>query len=451
MTALGSLLVIALAVFAILRRAEVRLTLGLAALALGCLAGKPMLIVQTFLTYFTREQFLLPIGCCMGFAYVLKHTECDQHMVHLLLRPLQRVRILLIPGVVLVGAAVNVPIISQAGAIIAVGTVLAPILRGAGVAYHQWGGPAAGGEHRRRHAQSRRAEYRTLHDAVGARGIDCVAKIWPLFLIHIAVAVPLFWVICLRADRRANGATEAPEESTADPEAASEQGKEAFRINCVKALVPAIPLLLLFLTALPPPLRALEVPHDWLAPPAAKGASFDSRLIAAAMLVGAAAAALTDLRKAGGVGRAFFEGAGFALANIVSVIVVANCFGKGVAESGLVAHLHDGIAAAPGLLTPAAAVLPMGFAWVCGSGMAATQSLFGFFVAPAEQIGVDPLRLGAVVSLSAAAGRTMSPVRAVVLLASRLTGTEPLAMIRRTALPLAAGVVALVAAALLLG
>src|SRR4051812_47108863 len=128
MIILAGLLVIFLVVAAILKGAEVRLTLVLGGLVLGVLAGKPQAIVQTFLEYLTREQFLLPIGCCMGFAHVLRHTGCDQHLVHLLVRPLQRVRPLLIPGVVLVGTLVNIPIISQSSAAVAVGSVLVPVL-----------------------------------------------------------------------------------------------------------------------------------------------------------------------------------------------------------------------------------------------------------------------------------------------------------------------------------
>ena len=47
---------------------------------------------------------------------------------------------------------------------------------------------------------------------------------------------------------------------------------------------------------------------------------------------------------------------------------------------------------------PAAVGLPLSFALLCGSGIATTQSLFGFFVEPAQRIGYDPLRLGAVVA-----------------------------------------------------
>ena len=62
MTTLAALLVIAAAVAAILRRAEVRLTLLLAALVLGLLAGQPMTIVQVFLEGFTNCGPLIHFG-----------------------------------------------------------------------------------------------------------------------------------------------------------------------------------------------------------------------------------------------------------------------------------------------------------------------------------------------------------------------------------------------------
>src|SRR5438445_415619 len=44
----------------------------------------PMGIVRTFLATLTREQFVVPICTALGFARVLRHTGCDQHLVHLL-------------------------------------------------------------------------------------------------------------------------------------------------------------------------------------------------------------------------------------------------------------------------------------------------------------------------------------------------------------------------------
>src|SRR5262249_9731871 len=194
---------------------------------------------------------------------------------------------------------------------------------------------------------------------------------------------------------------------------------------------PLLPLVLLFLTT--PAFGVLEVPHDWLlAPPApADDPRFDSRLIGAAMLVGVVVAALLAPRVGLGVAGSFFEGAGYAFTHIISLIVTANCFGEGVKLIGLAAVLGDLIAAAPTLLLPAAGLLALGFGVLCGSGMATTQSLFGFFVTPALALGIDPGQVGAVVSLAAAAGRTMSPVAAVTLMSAALTKTSPMDLVRR--------------------
>src|SRR5262249_23624292 len=97
-----------------------------------------------------------------------------------------------------------------------------------------------------------------------------------------------------------------------------------------------------------------------------------------------------------------------------------------------------------------AGVLPLAFAWLSGSGMAATQSLFRFFTAPSTVLGIDAIRVGAVVSIAAAAGRTMSPVSAVALMSGSLTASNPLQLCKRVALPLLAGLVAVVLAALFL-
>jgi hypothetical protein len=53
-------------------------------------AGQPATVVRTFLTTLSREQFVLPICSAMGFAYVLRHTGCDQHLVRLLVEPVRR-------------------------------------------------------------------------------------------------------------------------------------------------------------------------------------------------------------------------------------------------------------------------------------------------------------------------------------------------------------------------
>ena len=106
---------------------------------------------------------------------------------------------------------------------------------------------------------------------------------------------------------------------------------------------------------------------------------------------------------------------------------------------GLDAALGNLIHWFPDLLLPLAAAIPLLFALVSGSGMAATQSLFKLFVNPSTAVGFDPLRTGALVSIGAAAGRTMSPVSPVILMSSKLTDVSPFVLFRRLIVPLLVG------------
>jgi len=443
MKALIGLVIVAATVYAVLRRVDVRLALLLAALALGAVGGDVAAIVRTFLATLSNEQFVVPICTAMGFAHVLRLTQCDQHLVHLLVRPLQRVRGLLIPGAALVGFLVNIPVISQTSTAVAVGPVLIPLLLAARYSPLTAGaalllGASLGGELLNPGAP----ELRTISSALNIAATECSARVSPLLFLQLGLATVVFWGLSLREEARSH--SDANAEALAVPSPVA----DAFQVNLLRALVPLVPLALLFLTGGPKYL--IPVPHAWLVDAANPAAErlFDGRLIGAAMLAGVVAAVLTSPRALGGTAKAFFEGAGYAFTHIISLIVTASCFGEGIKQTGLASLLGDLVRSSPGLLFPGAGGLPLAFAWVSGSGMAATQSLFQFFTTPALNSGVAPVDVGAVVSIAAAAGRTMSPVAAVTLMCARLTETNPLALARRVAVPLLIGLAAVVIAAI---
>ncbi len=450
--------VIILATAVIVRGVDVRLVLLLAALALGCLAGHPEVIVQKILTTMVNEQFVIPIGCCLGFVYVLRQTGCDEHLVRLLVRPIQRIRPLLIPGTVLIGALVNVPVISQTSTAALVGTVLVPLLRAAQISPVTLGsalllGSSIGGEILNPGAP----EVRTVSQASAAALTphSWVARALPLLLVELTVATSVFWLLSLRAESHPSRDRKGAEEQPLSNGRGSD--KDAFRINPLKAAIPFVPITLLFLTALPEPFRLFHVPERWLVDvehfrgdPSQLRSSFDCRLIGSAMLIGVAAAALTDRKRIHSTALTFFEGVGFAYAQIISLIVAASCFGEGIKWIGLAELLGRTLETWPSLLIPAAIGLPAAFALVCGSGMATTQSLFGFFVEPARFLHYDLLRLGALISFASAAGRTMSPVAAVTLMCASLAEVNPMQLVRRLVVPVLAGLLALLVAGLLL-
>jgi DcuC family C4-dicarboxylate transporter len=450
MTLLLGSLIIAAAVYAVIRKVDVRLALLLAALALGIVAGNPTSIVHKFFSAFTSASYIIPLCCSMGFAYVLRHTMCDQHLVHALAKPLRKARVFLIPGAVIVGFLVNIPIISQTSSAVAIGSVVIPLLLLARISPVTAGsalllGASIGGELLNPGAP----EYRTVVKAVTAMGgvppssAVMVQHTLPFVFLQLTVALGVFWAISLRAEAAHAKERQRAEEMEAHTELPH------FKVNPFKAIIPVVPLVLLFLVA--PPLQLLEIPHNWLLSEkdAADVSAFDSRLIGAAMLIGVLAAALTDRRAAPGVMGAFFEGAGFSLAHIVSIIVAATCFGEGVKQIGIDKVVGQAVALWPQGLLPGAGFLPLAFGAVAGSGIAATESLYSFFATPAQSLGVSPEHIGTMVSLGSAAGRTMSPVAAVALMSASLTETSPADLVKRVAPPLLIGMAVVVVAGML--
>jgi DcuC family C4-dicarboxylate transporter len=455
-----AVVVVAAAVRLVVKGWDVRLVLLSAALIIGAAAGDVARVVREFLATISNEKFVVPICTAMGFAYVLRHTGCDRHLVLLLVKPIRRVRWLLVPGVIAVGFLVNVPVISQTSTAVCIGPVVVPLMRAAGYSMATVGaclllGVSVGGELLNPGAP----ELATVRDRTGvSQQRQATEYLPPLVFTQLAVSMLVFWAMSRWWERNAKAVTEV----SSAPAVADAPGSPEPRINVLKALVPLVPLALLFTSG--PPLYVFEVPQKWVVPhppanataavagyPAAVAAearkhpAYSSRLIGLAMLVGVLVAAAVSPSKSRDCVKQFFEGAGYGFTNIISLIVIANCFGKAIESAGLAALLGRLIAEAPRLMEPLAAFVPLSFAAVSGSGMASTQSLYGFFHGPAEKLGLDPTAVGSLVSLGSAAGRTMSPVAAVTLMCATLTSTNPFTLAKRVAVPLLTGMIVVVA------
>jgi DcuC family C4-dicarboxylate transporter len=452
------LLTLIVAGFAVARKYEVRWVLIASALLIATISGVQdsivkhdltflisawMRIVRVFVSTLSNEKFVVPICTAMGFAYVLRQTECDQHLIRLLIRPFRRVRTLLVSATVLIGFLVNIPLVSQTSTAVAVGTVLVPLLRASGVptvtiASALALGTSLGGELLNPAAPELLSVARILQrDLPEATSRDCVVQVHQLIWWHLAVVTGVFWFCSWRSERGL---------ATSSDLIVALQTAQAIRWD--KALIPFVPLLVLFLTS--PATGIIEVPVDWLTGPKDRE-TFDSRLIGAAMIFGSSIAALTMPRALGQSTAAFFEGTGYGLTHIIGLIVAASCFGEGIKFLGVHILIGELVERAPAALIPLAIFVPMLFALLSGSGMAATQSLFEFYVPAIEVTGADPFRVGAFVSIGAAAGRTMSPVAAVVLMSTRMANAEPLQVTRRLVGPLVTGLLALILVAWLTG
>lgn len=428
---IAALLVVAAAVYLLVRRVEVRLVLLGAGLLLALLAGRPLAVLDTF-TRAMVAPMVAPICASLGFAAVLKATGCDRHLVCLLLAPLRRARWALLPGSVLVAYLVNLAIPSQASTAAALGPILVPLLLAAGIAPETAGaalllGASFGGDLLNPGAQ----DVLSLAGTTALSAPALSSRVVPAGITGALCAALVFAVV-----RRKDPMIGPPEVSEPASEAAPEP------VSLLKAAIPLLPVgLLLCAYAGVPGLRWLLTP-----PPGDEWKSLSGALpVVRAMLLGSGVAGLSAWRELPVLARRLFEGMGEAYAGIISLTITAQCFGAGIAAAG-VGHALLGVI---GGSAAAVAVLAVGFPWalamLSGSGSGPILTYGQTFLAYLPP-GHDPVRLAALACLAGAFGRTMSPVSAVTLYCSGLVAVSPVVLVRRVlpALLCGAGVAFLV-------
>lgn len=427
-----AILDLAVVTLLVARGVEVRLALLLGALPLFVATRHAAAMMTKLVAEMTNPGTVVPICSAMGFAYVLGATGCDQHLVQLLVQPLRRMRVLLIPGGILSGYVINTTIVSQAGTAAVLGPILIPLLRAGGLGSTTAGailllGSSAGGELFNPGA----VEMRKLAELTGRTGAAVVGQSAPLNLMAFSAALLAFWLLASRRERRRQAVDLPSRHAELTP-----ADSVTVRTNLIKAFVPILPLFLLFADhalGSGSPLRGLEGPTR----------------ILAAMLIGITAAAVSSPKSAGGLAAAFFEGAGYAYTHVISLIVVASTFAEAVRLSGLIEVLIRAIAPWPVLAMIAATIAPWGLACVSGTGIAPAVAVMEFFVPEAVSMGLEPVRLGTMAALGAHFGRTMSPAAAVVMVSSRLSQSSARELIRAVAIPLFVGGAVLLVAGML--
>lgn len=435
-----AIFLIVLGAFAAVRKVDIRIVLGACALAIFLLAGKPIGFFVTFAAQMSNLNTVVPICSAMGFAFVVRMTRCDRHLIHLLTAPLRWVRALTIPGGVAVPFVVNTAIVSQSSTSATVGPVLVPLALTAGVSLGTAAsmlllGSSVGGELFNPGA----VEIVTLSGLLSTEATATVARLIPANLLASGVALVTFWLLAIRLERSlaVPGASAPPLAVLPNFGKSYENGTEEadapFRLNIVMALVPIIPLAILFAVV-----NVDEKPKELT----------ETILIGAAMLVGTVVAGIVVPRKAGELLHAFFDGAGYAFTHVISLIVTAVLFTESIKAVGLIEMLASAMAGRPVLLIVGATVLPFTLAVVTGSGIAPAVAVMQILVPLAAPMGVDPGTIGALCAVSAQLGRTTSPAAAVVMMTSAVTGEPPARLLRRVAPPLLVALVVLLIVAL---
>ena len=120
-------------IYLLIKKYETRTVLIGIGLLMAILTLNPMAALDAFAKSMTSSGLIMAICSSMGFAYVMKYTQCDTHLVHLLTKPLSGLKFLLIPIATIITFFINIAIPSAAGCAAAVGATLIPVLKSSGV------------------------------------------------------------------------------------------------------------------------------------------------------------------------------------------------------------------------------------------------------------------------------------------------------------------------------
>ncbi|WP_301095681.1 C4-dicarboxylate transporter DcuC, partial [Turicimonas muris] len=119
-------------VYALVKRYETRLVLLTSGFVMAFISLQPMVAFKQFDKSMTNGSLIIAICSALGFAAVISLTKCDIHLVSLLMKPLKRLGLFLLPACMIVTSVISTAIPSMAGLSAAVGPTMIPIMIRAG-------------------------------------------------------------------------------------------------------------------------------------------------------------------------------------------------------------------------------------------------------------------------------------------------------------------------------
>ncbi|MDK2822878.1 MAG: C4-dicarboxylate transporter, DcuC family [Clostridia bacterium] len=400
---IGAIIVIA-TVYFLIKQYESRMVLFTAGLLMALIALQPMAGLDAFAKRMTTGGLIQAICSVMGFAFVMKYTECDKHLVNLLANGLAKVRPILIPGAVLGTFAINIALPSAAGVSAAVGAIFIPLLIGAGI--HP--------------ATAATAVFAGTFGSMYNPGLShnpFIAKlanvdVMDVIAVHSTadLAAGIIGAISLTIVAKILKEDKGYIDETA---ATSLETKETFNTNILYAIVPVIPVVLLVLGSSVIPAIKMGVPQ--------------------AMLIGAVIGVVVTRKNPAEVTKQFFAGMGDAYAKIMGIIIAAAVFVEGMKAVGLVDAFINMLINSESVVKIAATFGPFLLAVVSGSGDAAAFAFNEAVTPHAAKFSLEIVNMGSIAALGGALGRTMSPIAGAAIVCSSIAGVNPMELAKRNA------------------
>lgn len=403
------LAIVVVTFYLIYKNYEARLVLALSGLVMASIGqvvvgtnGGVSAAVDAFVKQLVNGGLVPTIVTVMGFGYVMTFTKCSDHLVNLLVKPLARVPVIVIPGAVIITWLLNIVLPSAAGIAAAVGVLLIPelialkvrpVMAAAAVFIGTWGSVVSPGL--MFNPQIADLAFKAKEIPAPDAMIVIMQEALPCAIGALVAAICLT-IICIVL-KEGVGSTEIVKEL---PE--GEEIQKDFKVNPIKAIIPIIPLALLVLASKQVgvlPTKAFSVP--------------------VCMLIGTAIGlivALVNKQKIGDASKKFCRGAGDGFCDVVILIAAAAMFASGMKAIGLTGALVDAMKGSQSVAMFAAAAGPFVMAAISGSGNAAALAFNQAITPNAADFGLTIVQLGAVAQIAAGLGRSMSPVAGGVII-----------------------------------
>jgi DcuC family C4-dicarboxylate transporter len=156
-----------------------------------------------------------------------------------------------------------------------------------------------------------------------------------------------------------------------------------------------------------------------------------------------------DGKKVLGDIQSFFDGLGMQMANVITLIVAGETFAKGLTTIGtidaIIASAQSSGFGAVGMILVMISIIAIASV-VMGSGNAPFFAFAALTPTVAAKMSIAPVVMLLPMHFAASAARTMSPITAVIVVASSMGNVSPFDVVKRTAIPMIGALITLIAA-----
>lgn len=407
-----AILGILVTIYLLIKKYETRTVLIAVGLLMAILTLNPMAALDAFAKSMTSGGLIMAICSSMGFAYVMKYTQCDTHLVHLLTKPLSGLKFFLIPIATIITFFINIAIPSAAGCAAAVGATLIPVLKSSGVRPAMAGAAILAGTFGSMMSPGS-SHSAMISEMSGLTITEVNLSHAPYTTIAGAIGAVVLTLLALAFK-------DYGQEHREVYLAENKSSENTFhKVNVLYVLAPLVPLIILVIGGT----SLQQTP----------GLEWTKMGVPQAMLIGAIYGILVTRISPVKITEEFFNGMGNSYANVLGIIVAASVFVAGLKSTGAIDSAIDFLKHSNEFVRWGATIGPFLMGVITGSGDAAAIAFNSAVTPHAVELGYTHVNLGMGAAIAGAIGRTASPIAGVTIVCAGLAMVNPIEMVKRTA------------------